>query len=290
MSYVVVMFSSFLKSRSLLHLFHDFYDFNPFDDLNHLWYKMPKVFLMFPGVDQVMHLWQGCHRCDIVLFSLCPFSWHAVLKCSVTDDVHSDHLIKVMSVSHLHCEVFGRGWGTLQRRQWHPTPALLPGKSHGQKSLVGCSPWDRYKLDTTEWLHFHFPALEKEMATHSSVLAWRIPGTEEPGGLPSMGSHRVRRDWSDLAAAAAEVLWPLRNLRNFLPHQNVSFCMHLLYQYGPLASYFIPIIMSHNPLLSFIFMFSLSLIFLLSESLCKLASVSSWHDLIILCVFWHKLF
>ena len=41
------------------------------------------------------------------------------------------------------------------------------------------------------------------MATHSSILAWRIPGTEEPGGLPSMGSHRVRHDWSDLAAAAA---------------------------------------------------------------------------------------
>ena len=41
---------------------------------------------------------------------------------------------------------------------------------------------------------FHFPALEKAMATHSSVLAWRIPGTEEPRGLPSMGSHRVRHD------------------------------------------------------------------------------------------------
>ena len=50
---------------------------------------------------------------------------------------------------------------------------------------------------------FHFHALEKEMATHSSVLARRIPGTGEPGGLPSMGSHRVRQDWSDLAAAAA---------------------------------------------------------------------------------------
>ena len=49
---------------------------------------------------------------------------------------------------------------------------------------------------------FPFHALEKEMATHSSVLAWRIPGTGEPGGLPSMGSHRVRHDWSDLAAAA----------------------------------------------------------------------------------------
>ena len=51
---------------------------------------------------------------------------------------------------------------------------------------------------------FHFHALEKEMATHSSVLAWRIPGTGEPGGLPSMGSHRVRHDWSDLAATCSE--------------------------------------------------------------------------------------
>ena len=52
---------------------------------------------------------------------------------------------------------------------------------------------------------FHFHALEKEMATHSSVLAWRIPGTGEPGGLSSMGSHRVGHNWSDLAAAAAAV-------------------------------------------------------------------------------------
>ena len=49
---------------------------------------------------------------------------------------------------------------------------------------------------------FHFHAWEKEMATHSSVLAWRIPGTGEPGGLPSVGSHRVGHEWSDLAAAA----------------------------------------------------------------------------------------
>ena len=49
---------------------------------------------------------------------------------------------------------------------------------------------------------FHFHSLEKEMATHSSVLAWRIPAMGEPGGLPSMGSHRVGHDWSDLAAAS----------------------------------------------------------------------------------------
>ena len=61
---------------------------------------------------------------------------------------------------------------------------------------------------------FHFHALEKEMATHSSVLAWRIPGMGDPGGLPSMGSHRVGHDWSDLAAAAASniTVWPLSRL------------------------------------------------------------------------------
>ena len=128
-----------------------------------------------------------------------------------------------------------------RRRQWYRTPVLLPGKSHGWRSQVGCSPWGREESDTTERLPFHFSlscigegngnllqcsclenskdggawwaavhgveksqtrlsdftftfhfhALEKEMATHSSVLAWRIPGTGEPGGLPSMGSHRV---------------------------------------------------------------------------------------------------
>ena len=125
-----------------------------------------------------------------------------------------------------------------------PTPVLLPGKSHGQRSLEGCSPWGCYGSDMTERLHFHFSlscvgegngnplqcsclenprdggacwaavcgvtqsrtrlsdftftfhshALEKEMATHSSVLAWRISGTGEPDGLPSIGSHRVEHD------------------------------------------------------------------------------------------------
>ena len=58
------------------------------------------------------------------------------------------------------------------------------------------------KLTQPYNLTIHFHALENEMATHSSVLAWKIPGTREPGGLLSMGSHRVGHDWSDLAAAA----------------------------------------------------------------------------------------
>ena len=57
---------------------------------------------------------------------------------------------------------------------------------------------------------FHFHALEREMAAHSSVLAWRVPGMGEPGGLPSMGSHRVGHNWSDLAAVAAASLWKIK--------------------------------------------------------------------------------
>ena len=146
----------------------------------------------------------------------------------------------------LYSKIYKRTSMTKRRKRWHPTPVLLPGKSHGRRSLVGCSPWGCEESDTTERLPFHFSlltfmhwrrkwqptpvflsgkshgwgslvvcgpcvaggrtrlsdftftfhfhALEKEMATHSSVLAWRIPGMRKPGGLPSMGSHRVRHD------------------------------------------------------------------------------------------------
>ena len=69
--------------------------------------------------------------------------------------------------------------------------AAVHGVAEGQTSLSNFT------------FTFHFHALEKEAATHSSVLAWRIPGTGEPGGLLSIGSHRVRHDRSNLAAAAA---------------------------------------------------------------------------------------
>ena len=106
-------------------------------------------------------------------------------------------------------------WG----REWQLIPIFLPGKYHGQRTLVGYSPWGHKELDTTEGLTFFrasqvaqwvkkAPAmqeaqvrsfgqknpLEKEMATYSSTLAWKIPWTEEPGGLPSIGSQRVGHD------------------------------------------------------------------------------------------------
>ena len=94
------------------------------------------------------------------------------------------------------------------RRKWQPTPVLLPGKSHGRKSVVGYSSWGRKELDTTEQLHYYdFRAVlgivnsgglvtksEKAMAPHSSTLAWKILWMEEPGRLQSMGLLRVRHD------------------------------------------------------------------------------------------------
>ena len=91
-------------------------------------------------------------------------------------------------------------------KQWHLTPVLLPGNP-----IDGGAWWATVHAvakSQTQLSYFtftfHFHALEKEMATHSSVLAWRILGTGEPGGLPSLGSHRVGHNWSDLAAAVPQ--------------------------------------------------------------------------------------
>ena len=80
--------------------------------------------------------------------------------------------------------------------QWNPTPVLLPGKSM-DRGAWGAAVHEVAKSRTRLsdfTFTFLFHALEKEMAIHSSILAWRIPGMVEPGGLPSMGSHRVGHD------------------------------------------------------------------------------------------------
>ena len=80
------------------------------------------------------------------------------------------------------------------RRQWQPTPIFLPGNSQGRRNLVGCSTWGGTESDKIDFTFtFHFHALKK-MATHPTVLAGRIPGRGESGGLPSIGSHRVGHD------------------------------------------------------------------------------------------------
>jgi len=84
-----------------------------------------------------------------------------------------------------------------------PHSSTLPGKSHGWRSLVGCSPWGRYELDTTEQLHFHF-SLSCTGEGNGNPLQCSCLESPRDGGawwLPSMESHRLGHDWSDLAAA-----------------------------------------------------------------------------------------
>ena len=92
--------------------------------------------------------------------------------------------------------------------QWHPTPVLLPGKSHECRSLVGCSPWGRYESDTTEWLRFYFSLSHIGIGNGNPLQCSCLENPRDWGAyrLPSMGSHRVGHDWSDLAAAAACII------------------------------------------------------------------------------------
>ena len=119
-----------------------------------------------------------------IIYSIVGTPWRYCPRIKIVSESKLSHLW--LCLCHL-CS-----WLYLMPAQWHPTPGLLPGKSHGRRSLVGCSPWGHEESDMTERLHFH--ALEKEIATHSSILAWRIPGTGEPRGLQSKGLVRVGHD------------------------------------------------------------------------------------------------
>ena len=119
-----------------------------------------------------------------------------------------------------HCQLFATPWtvacqaslsmGFSRQEYWSGFPCPPPGDLPHlgiSVSYVSCTGKQILHNYSTTWV-------DKEMATHSSVLAWRIPGTGEPGGLPSMGSHRVGHDWSHLAAeAAAQLAWGMWRLQ-----------------------------------------------------------------------------
>ena len=104
---------------------------------------------------------------------------------------------KLISSKHFICCSYIHLW----RRQWHPTPVLLPGKSHGRRSLVGWRPWGHEESDMTEQLHFHFSLSCTGEGNGNPLQCSCLENLRdrEPGGPPSMGLHRVGHDWSDLA-------------------------------------------------------------------------------------------
>ena len=103
----------------------------------------------------------------------------------------ASHYYQYHHFPYFHCIVL-----ISRRRQWQPTPLLLPWKSHGQRHLISCNPCGHQELTWLSDFPFTF-----QLENYSSVPAWRIPGMEAHGRLPSMGSHRVRHDWSNLGAA-----------------------------------------------------------------------------------------
>ena len=186
------------------------------------WGKRRLLKSLATGLRFLLKRWQNKEQHE---HSLTPVtSWHS--QFTVQHEGWSFSVAHVKD-SHLLFHVFS---SITRRRQRHPTRALLPGKSHGRRSLVGWSPWGREELDMTERLHIHFSLsctgegngtslvaqmvkrlptmretqvqslgqedlLEKEMATHSSTRAWKIPGTQEPGRLQSMGLQIIKHVW-----------------------------------------------------------------------------------------------
>ena len=103
-----------------------------------------------------------------------------------------------------------------QRRQWHPTPVLLPGESHGRRSLVGCSPWGRYELDTTERLHFHFSLF--------TFMHWRRKWQPTPVFLP--GESQGQRSlvgcclWGRTELDTTEATWQQQQQPMIFSHRD----------------------------------------------------------------------
>ena len=125
--------------------------------------------------------------------------------------------ILLFSVSRIFFNISEDAIPYLWRRQWHPTPVLLPGKSLGWRSLVGCSPWGRKESDTTEWLHFHF-SLSCTGEGNGNPLQCSCLENPRDGGAwwaAIYGVKQSRHDWSDLAAAAAYFIWELYEFSAF---------------------------------------------------------------------------
>ena len=163
---------------------------------------------------KIFHLWLYIHTFIAIFLG----------KVSIIFCPHYCSSLLTYSTSTL-CYLSIHSW----RRQWHPTPVLLPGKSYGRRSLVGYSPWGRWESDTAERLPFHF-----------SLMHWRRKWQPTPVFLPGESQGRgslmgcrlwgssVKHDWSDLAACYMYVYMLYTHINCISRYLSVQFsCVRL---------------------------------------------------------------
>ena len=168
---------------------------------------------------------------------LSPFQWESIMRTKwkergedlSTNDLYIHLFVLVLLLTSLQV-----------RKLWFGKARLNNGEGNGtllqysclENPMDGGAWWAAVHGIAKSWtgmgdftFTFYFHALEKEMATHSIVLAWRIPGTGEPGGLPSMGSHRVGHDWSNIAAADSPKKTNLVHFSHIVINIDWFYCM-----------------------------------------------------------------
>ena len=135
----------------------------------------------------------------------------------------SSHIVTNVEISFIFC----LSNSSLQRRQWHPTPVLLPGKSHGQRRLVGCSPWGRKESETTEQLHFHFSLLCTGEG-NGNPLQWSCLENPRDGGawwaaIYGVAQSRTRLKWLSSSSSSNS------SLCTYLPYLFIRLLPYLGY-------------------------------------------------------------
>ena len=132
--------------------------------------------------------------------------------------MHPNFLKKL--ISRIQCDL---NTSTLinRRRQWHPTPVLLPGKSHGHRSLVGCSPWGHWGLDTTERLHFHF-SLSFIGEGNGNPLQCSCLENPRDGGAWRAAVYGVAQSWTRLKWISSSTLFNILYSSNKVYEKNIN--------------------------------------------------------------------